>query len=90
MNQEEEVYNRLAARYNEHAIGAPLTKEFINILKLLFDPAEAELVAQLPTRNTDVSQIAQGLGREKIELQTILDNLARRGLVYQSGTTALF
>ena len=41
MNQEEEVYNRLAARYNEHAIGAPLTKEFINILKLLFDPAEA-------------------------------------------------
>lgn len=85
MNQEEEVYNRLAARYNENAIGAPLTREFINILKLLFEPAEAELAAQLPTRNTDVNEIAQGLGREKKELQTILDNLAHRGLVYRSG-----
>jgi len=86
MTKDVEVYERLAARYNEHPIGAPLTREFINILKLLFDPHEAELAAKLPARNLEVEEIARDLGRDRAELQTILDDLAYRGLVYRSGT----
>ena len=86
MNQTDDVYKRLAARYNEHAIGAPPTREFMNILKLNFNPAEAEIAADLPIRNLEVEEIAKDLDRDKQELQTILDDLARRGLVYKSGS----
>lgn len=84
-----EWHEQLAQHMNEAPIGAPHTPELVEILQTLFSSAEAELAARLPFKPAKLEKLAQDLGPElglaAGKLGEILDGLADRGLVFQSG-----
>lgn len=78
-------YEQLARHMDQAPIGAPHTAELVEILQVLFSPAEAELAARLPFKPTGLEELAQDLGMETGKLGHTLEAMADRGLVYQSG-----
>lgn len=79
-----EAYEMLAAHMDEAPLGAPYTKELVDILAALFSPEEARIAARLPFKPVRLDELARELGREKEELAGILTGLADRGLLYQN------
>ena len=58
-----DIYNKLQKKLNSHPSGAPDRPEFLEILRLLFTPEEAEFAVQLAFRPKRVGDIAQKAGR---------------------------
>jgi hypothetical protein len=54
-------YRRLQQRLDHNVTGAPDSPAFMQILRLLFSPSEAELARQLPTQFTPVRSLARKL-----------------------------
>ena len=74
-------YERLTNRLNLFPQGAPPSERLIQILRLLFDPAEAELVSRLPLRPFTVKRAA-GVWRKPVHrARRILDQLAQKALL---------
>ena len=74
------AYRRLQERLDRMPTGAPDSPVFQRILRLLFTADEAELAAQIPTMGS-LAQVAKRTGRTEAELDPIVTDLARRGLV---------
>jgi electron transport complex protein RnfB len=80
-----ESYEHLARHMDEAPIGAPYTVELVEILQSLFSSAEAELASRLPFKPTRLEKLAQRMGMDEGELGQTLEEMADRGLVFQSG-----
>ena len=83
----DDVYKRLAKHLSSLGMGYPEKEELLEILKENFTPLEAEVALAIPTRvipfePAPVSEIIppQDISRE--ELESILSNLAQRGLLF--------
>jgi NAD-dependent dihydropyrimidine dehydrogenase PreA subunit len=75
------IYDRLQQRLDINLTGAPPSPVFIQILKLLYSPQEAEIARQLPSLPTSVEKLSRKLAIPAAELDQTLTRLAQRGLV---------
>jgi NAD-dependent dihydropyrimidine dehydrogenase PreA subunit len=75
------VYRDLQQRLDRLPTGAPDTPALRRILRLLFSEEEAELAAQLPSI-VAVDRLAARSGHDRRELDAMLTDMARRGLVF--------
>ncbi len=75
------VYRDLQQRLDRLPTGAPDAPALRRILRLLFTEEEAELAAQLPSI-VAVDRLAARLDRDPRELDAVLTDMARRGLVF--------
>ncbi len=83
----EKVYEKLAKHLAALGMGYPEKEELLEILKENFTPAEAEVALAIPTRviplePTPVSDILPHVKLSREELESVLSNLAQRGLLY--------
>jgi electron transport complex protein RnfB len=78
-----DVYVRLCSRLNEHLMGAPETKEILEILRTTFTPEEAALALTLSTKPQELSKIAETSSRNIKELRAMLEQMADKGLVFK-------
>jgi len=91
---EDTLYHRIAEKIDSCPQGAPkvgdsFSKAFIDYLKLLYTPREAELVQQLemPMSFKPAAEVAQAAGRDEGEVKEVLDGLAARGYIMGFGGT---
>lgn len=75
------VYHRLQQRLDANMTGAPDTPAFMQILRLLYSPAEADIARRLPTVPTALPALARRLGMPAGELDRQLTAMAQRGVV---------
>lgn len=80
--QEDSIYKRLYKKLTVTPTGAPKGKKFIEILKILFTPEEAELALILPFMPTPLKDIAAGARMEEEDAEKALSRMADKGLVY--------
>ena len=78
----EAVYHDLQERFDHHLTGAPKSPIFIQILRLLYSPQEAEIARQLPVLPTPIEKLARRMDMPVQQLEVHLDRLARRGVVF--------
>ena len=78
----DEVYARLMKRMDEFPMGAPETDNLLELLKLVFNPEEAEMALLLPSMPTDIGAVAADLGRDPEELLDQLEGMSQNGLVF--------
>lgn len=86
-NMGENVYQRLAKHLSSLGMGYPEKEELLEILKENFTPLEAEVALAIPTKliplePVSISEIEPCLKIPKKELESILSNLAQRGLIF--------
>ena len=72
-------YHSLQKTLDTHPMGAPLSEEFIEILKILFPPGEVELALLLDFRLKKAEEIVQRAGIPAEEVLTKLEAMADRG-----------
>jgi electron transport complex protein RnfB len=77
-----DVYEALQEKLNTHPLGAPKREEFLEILRLLFAPEEAELALHLPFAPQRVDEIAAALGRPEEEVAGLCEQMADKTLLY--------
>jgi ferredoxin len=75
------AYHRLQQRLDRMPTGAPDSAVFQRILRLLFTQEQAEIAAQMPTMCT-MAQLADRTGRSAEQLAPVVDDMARKGLVF--------
>jgi len=82
----DEVYERLRAFLDGFPLGYPATASGveIKILKRLFSPREAELAVLLSPLPEEAEKIAARAGRDPHELEEMLENMSRKGLVFRT------
>ena len=88
----DEIYKRLAKHLSSLGMGYPEKEELIEILQENFTPQEAEVALAIPTKVIPfepalVSEIAPHLSISREELESILSNLAQRGLLFSKKMT---
>ena len=76
-----EGYRKLSERINRFPQGAPPTELLFRILKVLFTPKEAELVALLPIKPFTAETAARLWKKSETEARIILEGLASRGMM---------
>lgn len=81
VNSERE-YRLLQQRLDHNVTGAPYSPVFIEILKLLFSPEEADIARQIPLRPTSLVRLARKIGIPIEELRYKIELMAERGLVF--------
>ncbi len=77
-----DIYEALQEKLNTHPFGAPRRDEFLEILRILFTPEEAELALHLPFSPQRASEIARALGRPEEEIVALCERMADKTLVY--------
>ena len=90
MNKED-TYTNLMTHLGEVGTGYPKSDDFLEVLRKIFSPEEAEVALGLPTRLPplaveDVETIAGRLGKPVHEVESVLEQLAKRALVYSKKT----
>ena len=75
------TYQRLQERLDRLPTGAPDSPVFQRILRLLFTEQEAQVAAVMPTLGT-LEQVASRTGRSVPELEPMVEEMARKGLVF--------
>ena len=78
----EPPYRKLQQRLDRNITGAPDSPEFMQILRLLFSPEEADIARQMPMQFMSLSKLARKLGTPAEPLAAKLANMAARGLVF--------
>ena len=83
----DDVYTRLAKHLGALGMGYPETEELIEILRDNFAPQEAGVALAIPTKvipfePATVVEVARHVKLPKKELESILSNLAHRGLLF--------
>ena len=84
MHMADDVYLALAEHLDEMPIGAPMSDELLEILRILFTPEEAELGARLPFMNAELGGLSATTGVPPQELEGILDSMVAKGTVFKS------
>jgi NAD-dependent dihydropyrimidine dehydrogenase PreA subunit len=84
--QDEQLYDELAERLNQCMIGAPKTKELMEILKTSYTPEEIKITPWLSFIKEDFETIVQRAELDADELRAVLERLADKGLVYRGGS----
>jgi ferredoxin len=83
-------YHQLAVRLNKFPLGAPPSRQLYDILKILFSPEEARLVALLPIRVFQAEHAARAWKMPLAAARKKLDDLSRKALlvdIEQAGST---
>ena len=78
-------YRLLQQRLDRNVTGAPDSPHFMEILKILFSPEDANIARQIPTRFITVGRLAKKLGMELAALDGWITEMALRGLVIDIG-----
>ena len=83
----EEIYKKLAKHLSSLGMGYPANEELLEILRENFTPLEAEVALAIPAKvipfePVSVTEIAPPQKCSREELESILSNLAQRGLLF--------
>ena len=78
-------YRLLQQRLDRNVTGAPDSPHFMEILKILFSPEDANIARQIPTRFTTVGRLAKKLGMEPAALDGWITEMALGGSSSTSG-----
>ncbi len=76
-----QAYHSLQKRLDRNVTGAPYSPVFIEILKLMFTPEEAEFVRNIPSRPTRLEELSTRLGVPADQLGDRLGEMAQRGVM---------
>lgn len=76
------VYTKLRGKLEATPTGVPKGEKFLEILKILFTPEEAELALTVPFMPASLSDIAAGAQMDRDDARRILSNMADKGLLY--------
>ena len=76
-----EAYLRLADKINTMPCRAPRNETLYKILKELYSPEEADVVARMPYGLSDLERVAKITEHEPERLKKLLDGLCNKGLV---------
>ncbi len=81
------IYKRLAKHLSSLGMGYPEKEELLEILKENFTPLEADVVLAIPSKvipfePIPVNEIVPPQNISRKELESILSNLAQRGLLF--------
>ena len=81
------VYKKLAIHLDNLPGGFPATESGleVRILKRLFTPQEAEIAAGLTMMLEPSAVVAGRLNMDETEMDRILDNMSKKGLIIRSG-----
>ena len=84
------AYKKLAERMDALPNGFPPTESGaeLRLLAKLYTPEEAELASQLRLTKEVPEQVANRLGRDKVEVRKLLKGMARNGLIAAGRTEA--
>lgn len=74
-------YRLLQQRLDRNITGAPDSPVFMQILKMLFSPAEADLARQIPTRFTSLGSLSRKTKIPLGDLDEKISDMARKGFV---------
>jgi len=80
----DETYAALAKHLDKMPIGAPMSEELMEILRILFTPEEAELGSRLPFMNTGLDALSSMTGMPAGELEAMLEGMVSKGTVFRS------
>ncbi len=88
----QDIYERLALHLSTLGMGLPYSEELLDILKENYSPVEAEVALALPTKvaplqPVGVDDIASNVSLPKEQVAEILEELAKRGLLFTGKTT---
>ena len=83
----QDIYRRLARHLAALGMGYPETEDLFEILKENFTPLEAEVALAIPSKvvpfePTPANEIVPPQNISMKELESILSNLAQRGLLF--------
>jgi len=79
----EDVYEALARHLDEMPIGAPMSEELMEILRILFTPEEAALAVKLPFMNSTLEELSGMTGVPAGELEERLEAMTSKGTVFK-------
>lgn len=79
--EEEKIYRKLGRKIDNLTMRAPWNGTLYAILKGLYTPEEAELLAKMPYTLSTIDRIARTTGLEKNHVRSTLDKLCNKGLV---------
>jgi Fe-S-cluster-containing hydrogenase component 2 len=90
--EERNVYQRLADHLSNVGMGYPIRETLLEILRENLNPSEAEIALALPTgvipfSTVCVSEIGTRVTMSQEELESVLDRLAEKGLLYVGPTS---
>jgi len=90
--EDQNVYQRLADHLSKVGMGYPIRETLLEILRENFNPSEAEIALTLPTgvipfSTVGVSEIGARVPMSPEELESALDGLAEKGLLYVGPTS---
>jgi Pyruvate/2-oxoacid:ferredoxin oxidoreductase delta subunit len=86
MGGEDNIYKRLAEHLDQAPIGAPMSEELVEILRILYTPEEAKIACSLPFSNTGRDQLAEKYGMDPEEMGRLLDGMVAKGTVFRKGS----
>ncbi len=77
----EDIYVRLRNHLNNYPLWAPESDDFMEILKIMFTPEEAELTLLLTPHTEPASKIAERANEDLETIQTKLEKMVEKGLL---------
>jgi hypothetical protein len=77
----EEILRQLRERLDKNPIGLPEHTSLFEILSILFTEKEAELGARFPFGVVGIEEIQKTTGKDRNELEEILEGMMKKGLV---------
>jgi len=80
----EEILRKLRERIHHNPIGLPEHTSVYEILSILFTEKEAEVGAKFPFGGVNIEELQDVMGKEKNELEGILEGMIKKGLVMTS------
>ncbi len=90
--EEQNVYQRLADHLSRVGMGYPIRETLLEILRENFNPSEAEIASALPAgvipfSTVSVSEIGTRVAMPTEELESVLERLAEKGLLFVGPTS---
>lgn len=76
-----DVFRRLGKKLDELEVRAPWNDRLYAVLKELYSPEEADVVARMPHGLSTLLQVERATGYEPVALRRILDAMTAKGLV---------
>jgi Pyruvate/2-oxoacid:ferredoxin oxidoreductase delta subunit len=80
----QEPYVKLMERMNQNEVKHPQTQAMLNLLKELFTEEQAALVGDFPLGAQTPKSLAEKLGRDEDELDKMLKQMSKDGLIFET------
>jgi len=77
-----DVYEQLHERFASHPLGAPQNEKFLEILRILYTPEEAELATHIGFYPSHASDIAEAAGLPEEHVVELCEGMADKGALY--------